>query len=78
MSDAQWWGEVFDLVGHLTVALIGLAIMGMAWRAPENGSMPLVLTKKDRERDDGIRNVRQVLLLFFGGALIVIGVWGLT
>lgn len=78
MTDAQWWQEVFQLVGHLAISFIGLAVLAMAWKAPEHGSMPLVLTEMDKKRDDGTRNIRQVLLSVFGVVLIIIGVDGLT
>ena len=75
--DVQWWMVLFNFLGNLIVVLVGLTVLSMAWRAPEDGSMPLVLKESDKTRDDGIRNLRQVLLSLFGVALIVAGAVGL-
>lgn len=76
--DLEWWRMAFDLVAHVVISLVGLAALTLAWRAPDEGSLPLVFSKEDKARDDGIRNMRHVLLAGLGVVLIGVGVWGLS
>jgi hypothetical protein len=68
------WSGIVSLIADLAVLLAGIRVLAMCWEAPKRESLPLVVTKDDLQRYNGVLNVRQVFLLFFGTFLIIVAV----
>ncbi|HWW58151.1 MAG TPA: hypothetical protein VN047_14765 [Sphingopyxis sp.] len=68
------WSGTLSLIADLAVLLGGIRVLAMGWEAPKRESLPLVVTKDDLQRYNGVLNVRQVFLFFFGMVLIIVAV----
>jgi len=68
------WSGILTLIADLAVLLAGIRVLAMGSEAPKRESLPLVVTKDDLQRHNGVLNIRQVFLFFFGTILIIVAV----